>query len=692
MDMETNTGKCVIWAVIVLVVCLCVALCCMLFAGVGFWSIGNSVQEPYEDPDFLPGSQGSTETLAPPHSSQSGSPSADLPEPTFVPQPTLSSSEVTAAVDTLKKLQQCEVPQADMAKLAERLAGKANIPELIDPPPAQPKLGDRQKFWASNTDTNKNFQVDATLRHVSEHAYFWVEDGVTYNERDLQKLADTFSDHIYETDREFFGSEWSPGIDSDPRLYILFARGIGSSIAGYFSSADAIHPMAHEYSNAHEMFFLSADNVVLNEDYAYSVLAHEFQHMIHWYRDRNEESWLNEGFSELAVLLNGYSTGGFDYEFAGDPDLQLTDWPSDHNATPPHYGAGFLFTAYFLDRFGEKATQALVAHPQNGLASVDAVLSELNVQDPQTKKPVNADDVFVDWTVANLVNDPSVGDGRYVYSRYNGVPEFYAEDTISDCPSSWESGSVYQYGTDYVEIACDGKFVLEFEGTQQVGVLAAQPHSGKYYFWSNKGDESDMTLTRSFDLSNASGKATLSYWTWYDLEKDFDYLYVLASEDGQKWSILKTPSGTDEDPSGNSYGWGYNGSSGGWIEESVDLSAYAGKKVQVRFEYVTDAAVNGEGLLLDDIQIPEIGYQTDFERDEDGWEAAGFVRIENSLPQTYRVTLVQPDAGKVEYLTIDASQQLRQEIDLRDGATLIINGTARYTRQAATYRFRLVKP
>jgi hypothetical protein len=35
--------------------------------------------------------------------------------------------------------------------------------------------------------------------------------------------------------------------------------------------------------------------------------------------------------------------------------------------------------------------------------------------------------------------------------------------------------------------------------------------------------------------------------------------------------------------------------------------------VQLRFEYITDAAVNGEGLLLDDIRMPEIGYQTDFE-------------------------------------------------------------------------------
>ena len=41
-----------------------------------------------------------------------------------------------------------------------------------------------------------------------------------------------------------------------------------------------------------------------------------------------------------------------------------------------NYGGSFLFMAYFLERFGEEMTQAVVAHPQNGIAGFDAVLSE----------------------------------------------------------------------------------------------------------------------------------------------------------------------------------------------------------------------------------------------------------------------------------------------------------------------------
>jgi bacillopeptidase F (M6 metalloprotease family) len=227
-----------------------------------------------------------------------------------------------------------------------------------------------------------------------------------------------------------------------------------------------------------------------------------------------------------------------------------------------------------------------------------------------------------------------------------------------------------------------------------VGVLPEDPHSGSFAFWSNKGDESDMTLTRDFDFSAVSGPVKLEYWTWYDLEGDYDFLYLEASTDGKTWKIIQTPSGTDKNISGNSYGWGYNGLSDGWIKEEVDLSKYAGQKVTLRFEYVTDAAVNGEGLLLDDISIPAIDYSTDFESDDSGWQAQGFTRIENRLPQTYRVSLIL--TGKrnttVQSLTLDENQSISVPLELggdyRD-AVLVISGTTRATRQKANYSIEI---
>ena len=604
-------------------------------------------------------------------------------------------ADIQGAELTLKTLEEEILPENDLRELAMRLEGKREIPEIMPDDPIQYQTGDIESFWVTNVDTNDNFQVSTRLAYITDHAYYWVEEGVEYNFNELKMLADTFENQIYPTNREFFGSEWTPGIDNDEHLYIVYAGNLGVYLGGYFSSVDSIHPDAHEYSNAHETFVFNSDTVPLNETYTYGVLAHEFQHMIHWYRDKNESTWLNEGFSELAVFLNGYGVGGKDYYYAFDPDLQINDWASDVGDATGNYGASFLFVTYLLDRFGEDVSKAVVAHPENGFESLDVVFEEMNIQDDSSGELVTAEEFYRDWTLANYLQDDQVLDGRYDYQLYPDAPFFSPTEDVTYCDLPWQERDVHQFGVDYIHFSCSGPVTLSFEGREEVGVVSADPHSGDYMFWSNKGDESDMTLTRSFDFSSVSGEILLDYWVWYDLEEDYDYLYVLASHDGEDWRILYTPSGTSDDPSGNSYGYAYNGQSGKWINEQIDLSEFAGEEIVLRFEYVTDAAVNGEGLLLDDVRVDAIGYASDFEQDEGGWDGAGFVRIQNRLPQTYLVSLILD--GKetdIQEITLDSSQRFEQLLnfgsDLTD-VTLVVSGSTRFTWIPAEYRFKLEK-
>lgn len=194
----------------------------------------------------------------------------------------ISPAEFTTALENLNALKAEVVPVNDPVDLAERLGGKVDVPATLPDLDAPYEVGDRKLFWVSNTDTNENFQVEAVLRYRGDNIYFWIEDGVDYSDSDLTRLAETFDQEIIPTNREFFGMEWNPGVDNDPRFYVLYAGGLGSSIAGYFSSADEVHPEAHPYSNAHEMFLMNSDTVQLWEDYIYGTMAHEFQHMIHW--------------------------------------------------------------------------------------------------------------------------------------------------------------------------------------------------------------------------------------------------------------------------------------------------------------------------------------------------------------------------------------------------------------------------
>lgn len=613
-------------------------------------------------------------------------------------EPGTSNSDAKLAMQTgnevLSIIRESVPPENDLYDLAKRLEGKLNIPEVIESQAAIYDLGSEQEFWVSNIVTNENYRITAKLQYITDHAYFWVQDGISFEYDDIQQLTETFENEIYDTTREFFGSEWTPGIDNDPHIFILYVSGLGGNLAGYFSSADELHPLAHQFSNAHELFVVNADNVDLSDEFTYAILAHEFQHMIHWNQDRNEASWMNEGFAELAVFINGYEVGS-EYSYILDPDIQLNDWPNDRTGISAHYGASFLFLTYFLDRFGEEATKILVRNQANGLEGIDRILEQIGAIDPITGIEITADNVFLDWVLASYLMNENVSDGRYIYKNFPDAPQAEETESIVRCPQEPMTRDVHQYGVDYLRINCQGDFTLLFEGSTETKVVPVDPISGEYYFWSNKADEADMILTRTFDFREHDGPLTLNFWTWFDLEEDYDYAYVEVSEDGEIWEILVTPSGTIEDPSGNSYGWGYNGVSGRWIEESVDLTEYAGKEVQIRFEYVTDAAVNGEGMLIDDISIPEIDYFTDFEEGSDGWESAGWVRIKNELPQNYGLALITfGDETIVTNIPLQPDTTAEIPISLNqdtDEAVLVVTGLTRYTRQKVAYRIEIIE-
>lgn len=674
-----NSNKSIpIIAIVLILLVFCLCCLCLAAAGVFIANVATNA----EPSDFT-----ITEPWFEPWNAE------PTPEVTIDPGTiNLEPDQLAEAHETLEVLNENIVPINDPIDLVGRLGGKPGVPDTLIDENAPYNVGAQKDFWVSNTDTNENFQISATLQYVGDNIYFWIEDGVRFNQSDLDRLASTFDQEIIPTNREFFGQEWNPGVDGDSRFYVLYAGGLGNSLAGYFSSADELHPDAHPFSNAHEMFLLSSDNVPLNDSYIYGTMAHEFQHMIHWYQDKNEESWVNEGFSMLAEHVNGYDTGGFDWEYMRNTDMQLNDWGGDVGQNGPHYGASFLFMVYFLDRFGEDATKAFVSHDENGFASLDAVFAELNIQNPTTGKLYTGNEFFADWVVANMLQDTGIENQRYDYISYSP----YSIDntkTYYECPTSI-TGDVFQYGVDYLSLACPGSYTVEFAGSEVVSLLPFNhPSSGENFFWSNLGDESNMRLTREFDLSQVSGLVELRFNTWYNLEEDYDYAYISASVDGTNWDILDSQNCTSLNPSGNSYGCGWNGQSDGWIDEAVDLSQYAGEKVTVRIDYVTDAAVNGKGMAIDDLRLDAVGYASDLESDEGGWLAEGFVRVQNTLPQSFSVSVIHAgNQPKVEQYQLEAGEKLTLDVEIGNSfneVILVISGTTPVTREKATYQVEI---
>ena len=622
-------------------------------------------------------------------------PEAGIVRPITVPFPVYTPPAPDAGQDTLALLTQVEVPPRDLRILTERLRANAGpIPKVVRETPHTYRVGDTATFWVSNQDDNRHFQITARMLYMTAHVYMWVEEGASVNQRDLQASAERFEGNTYQTNRQFFGTEWTPGVDADPRLFILHAQNLGSQIAGYYSSADEYSLLAHPFSNEHEMFYINLDATQPNTSFYDSVLAHEFQHMIHWYQDRNEETWVNEGLSELAAQLNGFERGQSGVIYTRAPYTQLNTWTDDPGGNGAHYAGAYLFMSYFLDRFGEDLTRSVVASDLNGAAGFNDALA-------QEGRRERFDEVFSDWLVANLLDDARLLDGRYGYQTID--PSLISPVVIYRNYPAESTGRLPSYGAEYAVLSGSGDVTISFSGAPTTRLVATEPHSGRFAFWGNRSDDGDATLTRTFDLSNVVS-ATLEAWVWYDLEPDFDYAYtVVSTNGGETWTVLPGRTTTEYDPVGNSFGHGHTGASGGgeepeWVQERYDLTPYVGQEVSVRFEYITDDAVNYPGWLLDDLAIPQIGYREDFEQGDGGWQTAGFVRTDNVLPQQWLVQVVERDRSRGETVRrLDVGLDGRGTWTISDlgrgrDAVLIISPLAPVTTEESVFHYTIQIP
>ncbi len=605
-----------------------------------------------------------------------------IPAPITTPPP-------ASAYDTLTAVTTAIAPPRDMADLTNRFQG-GSVTAVAQTEPTPYQVGDTADFWVKDTAANQTKQIQAELVYRSDGLNMWAESGLNLKAADVAAAADRLESDILPTNRAFFGTEWQPGIDGDNRLNILHLKEIGDIGVAYFWSGDEQVTAVNPYSNQRELLYVSLKDARLGSDNYYHAIAHEFQHLIQWHIDPNEDGWLNEGMAELAAHVNGFTVDRAE-DFIYATDNQLTNLTHDPETIAADYANSYYFSAYFLDRFGEEATRALVEQPASGPAGITAVLQDLNTG-------LTFDDLFADWAMSNILQSLGRSEGVYGYKsvEFAGMnPQMFGEMPVIQT----HEDTVHQYGTDYFNISSPTPVTVIFTGTQQVKLVDALPHSGDYFYASLPADESEMTLTRAFDLSGVD-KATLSFWTWYDIEQGWDYANVAVSADnGRSWQLLTTQSTTLDNPQGNSLGPGYTGVSGGgetpiWQQETADLTPFAGQNILLRFHAITDGALTEAGFLVDDIAIPELNYQDNAEQ-AGQWTESGMVRVTNTLPQSFIVQriLVGFEGIQIERLPLDENQQGEWVFPMdrnHSEAILIVSGSTPVTRQTAPYKFVIV--
>lgn len=560
-----------------------------------------------------------------------------------------SAAQTAAAADMTAILRAKSLPAADIFSITRRVRGRSGSPATPFEParltaPSEPE-GAAEQFFVYDFSAKRNDRVRATLRLLTPNAKWWVADGVTVDLAKLRETADFFEARIYPTNRRFYGSEWSPGIDADPRVNILLAN-IPGAAAGYFSISDEQPRWINEFSAEREILYLNALSARLGSSGLHSVIAHEFCHMIQANRRVQSVVWFVEGQAQLCETANGLGTG-FEVAFLRRPDTQLDDWPDLDNGAAASYGSAYLFLEFLRQKAGgEELINAFLAHGVQTPDDLDRVL--------QARGQSTVEALYADFVAANALIGTNADD-RFTYTG-STAPRTAALVSEQDrvTASGTVRATVHNFAARYIEVP-RARLQLRFNGARASRVIPTDPHSGTGFWWSDRGDAYDATLTRRVDLRGQS-TAALSFWTWYEIEKEYDYAYVEASiDDGVTWKTLRATGTTEADPLGHNLGQGYTNVSGGgkdkpvWVQERVDLTPFAGREILLRFEYVTDEGRALGGFALDDLEL-STGFRDDMESIDAGWTASGFVRSTNVVLERWAVQVIrfQNDRATVE--------------------------------------------
>jgi len=535
--------------------------------------------------------------------------------------------------------------------LGPQIRSMPATPDMIVPPeegiagsggsasPAPVALGEQAYFLVLNDYTGSYGLSTFTLRAEGPSAQIWVQNNLGWRlgdprptpvvtDEQLAYLLDQFQSNMLPKETQFFraadfhdGSEaYLPSLlglpedyyyDPSGRTIILvenvrdanyYDPNYPSYIAGFFSPAfetyfdrNVITIDAYDWANRvgpNSSPWRPSDSSRWRPYLYDGTFAHEYQHLLHSDADADEETWVNEGCSEFAQFLCGYGEPTGHTNFAKThPENSLVLWGDQGDLEIlGDYGQAYLWTLYLNDRFGAPFIQALFSNPDNGIAGINSTLAQRHI-------PETFQDLYRDWSVAELINSKTPEGGRYAFASTNFT--FDIGTPASPNPEAYSTPGAPPWGTDYIWIAGNPKDLrkLKFNGLDYSMFPTGWTSDGSV-LWSGMGDEID-----NWAIFPATGGGTLTFDTKYDIEEYWDFGFVQVSTDGgHTWTSLVNGYTTNKhDP--KAYPTvlanlpGLTGVLAEWTPMSFDLSAYAGKEILVAFRYVTDWATNGNGAF-----------------------------------------------------------------------------------------------
>ena len=181
-------------------------------------------------------------------------------------------------------------------------------------------VGTAKNFWIY-TASSSTFQITAcTCRAVGQNCYVYTNnnDSSYYSNMDqyASQIASYFDSTVYPAVHQNIGYEWSPGIDGDPRIYIVLSVGINNSYVNFADEYRQSQLPAGERSNECEaiyadpmMFSGTGEAAETQLSVLQAVTGHELTHMVRF----NMKYIASYGTSPIAFT-----------EMAGDTDSDET--------------------------------------------------------------------------------------------------------------------------------------------------------------------------------------------------------------------------------------------------------------------------------------------------------------------------------------------------------------------------------
>ena len=484
----------------------------------------------------------------------------------------------------------------------------------------------------------------------------------------LEYLLGEFDNNIYPTVADVFGEPLARG-DEGKKTWILIFNirdesyydcSQTSYIAGYFSASESaennkniMHIDSYDWGNRTGP---DAARPFLYE----GTFAHEFEHLVHFDIDPDEPSWVDEGLADLSGFLCGYghSSGHIAYYMVYHPFTALTFWGGGLE----DYGVSYLFQLYLYEKFGGAPfVSALVDEQANGIEGIEKTLAAFGYTE-------TFDEIFDNWTVANYLDNTSKSGGKYGYETLEigtidswgyTIPyvleNFWwgSPDTAPFAvPSAW-LGDPQPYTAQYYRFYNSKAANVYIDGADFAGTL---PYSGVYEWYSDADAWAWRSFYQTFDIP--AGGATLNFYTYFEIEDDWDYGYVeVYDQDTSEWFTLdaagtvdyvahgqdnpNTPDEREPTAYETAGRWhAFTGNSGGWIPVSMDLTPFAGHAIDLYFTTWQDGAFTLQMMYVDDIAIPEIGFFDDVEAGEDGWASTGWYVTDGILPNNFGVVTI----------------------------------------------------